>query len=90
VLVSGLTGEGLEQLLQRVAATLPAPPVEVRLLVPYEAQRVVARLYEEAEVLESRTDAEGTFLLARVREDQLDWVREFAAAPVRTRMTLPG
>jgi GTP-binding protein HflX len=90
VFVSGLAGEGLEELLDRVARTLPAPPVEVQLLVPYDHQRVVARLYEEAEVLESRTEAEGTFLVARVRVDQLEWVREFAAAPVRTQMRLPG
>ncbi|MGH2682741.1 MAG: GTPase HflX [Actinomycetota bacterium] len=90
VLVSGLTGDGLEELLDRVAATLPAPPVEVRLFVPYDQQRVVARLYEEAEVLESRTEDEGTFLLARVREDQLEWMREFAVEPARTRMRLPG
>jgi GTP-binding protein HflX len=90
VLVSGLRGEGLEELLERVAATLPAPPVEVRLFVPYERQQVVARLYEEAEVLETRTEEEGTFVLARVREDQLEWMREFAAELVRTRMRLPG
>jgi hypothetical protein len=64
--------------------------VEVRLFVPYERQQVVARLYEEAEVLETRTEEEGTFVLARVREDQLEWMREFAAELVRTRMRLPG
>jgi GTP-binding protein HflX len=90
VLVSALEGRGLEELLDRVAATLPAPPVEVLLFVPYDQQRVVARLYEEAEILESRTEEGGTTLRARVREDQLRWVGEFAMAPVRTRMRLPG
>jgi hypothetical protein len=64
--------------------------VEVLLFVPYDRQRIVARLYEEAEVLESRTDEGGTIVRARVREDQLAWVGEFAMAPVRTRMRLPG
>jgi GTP-binding protein HflX len=90
VLVSAVEGLGLEELLDRVATTLPAPPVEVLLFIPYDRQRVVARLYEEAEVLESQTEQGGTTLRARVREDQLRWVGEFAAAPVRTRMRLPG
>jgi GTP-binding protein HflX len=90
VLVSALQGQGMEELLARVATTLPAPPVEVLLFVPYDRQRVVARLYEEAEVLESRTDEGGTTLRARVREDQLQWVGEFAMAPVRTQIRLPG
>jgi GTP-binding protein HflX len=90
VLVSALEGQGLGELLERVATTLPAPPVEVLLFVPYDRQRVVARLYEEAEVMESRTDEGGTTVRARVREDQLQWAGEFAMEPVRTRMRLPG
>jgi GTP-binding protein HflX len=88
--VSARTGEGLDQLLDQVAEALPRPPVEVRLFVPYHRQQVVARLYEQAEVLESKSTDGGTMVLARVREDQLEWVREFAVAPVRTSMRLPG
>src|SRR3954467_8320545 len=35
VLVSALTGEGLEELLEVVAESLPPPPVEITILVPF-------------------------------------------------------
>jgi GTPase len=89
VAVSALTGEGVPGLLERVESVLPSPPVEVRLLVPYERQEVVARLYREAEVLSAEPMDEGTVVEARVREEQLGWVRRFLIRRVsrRTRVT---
>jgi GTP-binding protein HflX len=90
VLVSGRSGEGLEELLRRVADTVPAPPVEVTLLVPFEREDVVARLYREAEVLDREPDTSGTVVRARVGERQLGWVKEFLIRPVRHRVrTVP-
>jgi GTPase len=83
VLVSGMTGEGLEELLQVVAETLPAPPVEVTLLVPFDREDVVARLYREAEVLGREPDTTGTVVRAKVGEPQLAWVKEFLIRPAR-------
>ena len=73
VRISALTGEGLDLLVERVAATIPRPPVEVTLLVPYGRDEVIARLYREAEVLETEPNDDGTLVRARVGE------REFAA-----------
>jgi GTP-binding protein HflX len=89
VAVSALTGEGVPELLERVESVLPSPPVEVRLLVPYDRQEVVARLYREAEVLSAEPIDEGTVVEARVREEQLGWVRRFLIRRVsrRTRVT---
>jgi GTP-binding protein HflX len=89
VAVSALTGEGVPELLERVESVLPSPPVEVRLLVPYDRQEVVARLYREAEVLSAEPLDEGTVVEARVREEQLGWVRRFLIRRVsrRTRVT---
>jgi GTP-binding protein HflX len=87
VLVSGRTGEGLETLLEAVAATLPTPPVEVALLVPFDREDVVARLYREAEVLSRELDTTGTVVRARVGEAQLDWIKDFLMHPVRLRST---
>jgi GTP-binding protein HflX len=86
--VSALTGEGIDALLDRVDAALPKPPVEVELLVPYERQDVVARLYREAEVLGAEPDTSGTHVRARVREDQLAWSGEFTVRRVSRRVRL--
>ena len=71
--ISALAREGLDLLVERVAATIPRPPVEVTLLVPYGRDEVIARLYREAEVLETEANDEGTLVRARVGD------REFAA-----------
>ncbi len=86
--VSALTGEGVEALIERVEATLPHPPVEVELLVPYERQDVVARLYREAEVLTAQPDTSGTHVHARIREDQLSWTGGFVVRRVSRRVRL--
>ena len=77
VAVSGLTGEGAEGLLQVVAAVMPHPPIEVTLLVPWGREDVTARLYREAEVLETGADGDGTIVKALVGERELAAVREF-------------
>jgi GTP-binding protein HflX len=77
VAVSALTGEGAEGLLEAVAASVPHPPLEVTLLVPWGREDVTARLYREAEVLGTETDGEGTIVRALVGERELAAVREF-------------
>ena len=77
VLVSALRREGLAELLATVEATIPSAPVEVQVRVPYDRHEVTARLHREAEVLSAKETDAGTEVWARVREDQLPWVREF-------------
>jgi GTP-binding protein HflX len=86
--VSALTGEGLEALLAKVEETLPAPPVDVELVVPYDRQDVVARLYREADVVSADPGTEGTLVRARVREDQVTWIAEFTVRRVSRRVRL--
>ncbi|MGH2740789.1 MAG: GTPase HflX [Actinomycetota bacterium] len=88
VVISSLEGEGLDELLQRVEARLPGAPIEIRALVPYVRQDVVARLYREAEVLEAEQQEGGTLVSARVREQHLPWLREFLVKPVSRRASL--
>jgi hypothetical protein len=59
--------------------------VEVTLIVPFDREDVVARLYREAEVLSREPDTNGTVVRARVGEPQLAWAREFLAHPVTRR-----
>jgi GTP-binding protein HflX len=90
VLVSGLTGEGLEQLLVAVAEAMPKPPVEVSLLVPFGREDLTAMLYREAEVLSVEDTEDGTAVHARVEERQLAAVRDFVTRPVRRRVVAGG
>jgi GTP-binding protein HflX len=90
IAVSGLTGEGVDELLTAVDAALPAPPIEVELLIPYGRQEVVARLYREAEVIKAVEGDEGTTVNARVTDKQLAWVGAFASKPVSRSRRLSG
>ena len=74
--VSGRTGEGIEGVREAAAAALPHPPVEVRLLVPFGREDVTARLYREAEVLDTQTGEDGTIVRARVSERELAALRD--------------
>ena len=84
--VSALTGDGLEQLQERVAERLPRPPIEVTLLVPFDRPEVVPWLHEHAQVDAVDEGADGTRVVARVTEAQLARVRDFAARPVARRV----
>jgi GTP-binding protein HflX len=69
VLVSARTGAGLTELREQIAAELPRPDVEVRVVVPYDRGDLVNRVHETGEVLASEHTADGTALHARVRAD---------------------
>ena len=90
VAVSSLTGDGIDHLLETVHSAIPSPPVEVEVLVPYDRQDMVSRLYRHGEVLEAESREDGTRLRARVGEEQLAWMGEFVVRPVSRRLRLPG
>jgi GTP-binding protein HflX len=83
--VSALTGEGVDGLLATLEATLPHPPVEVELLVPYGREDLIALLYRESEVRSTTHDESGTLVHARVGLRELAAVREFVRREHRTR-----
>jgi GTPase len=68
VAVSALTGEGIDALLGRLEGDLPRPPVELRALIPYDREDLVARLHRDADVLETEHTDDGTIVHARVGE----------------------
>ena len=55
--VSARTGEGIDKLRARVEDLLPRPAVEVDLLVPYTRGDLVARVHDDAEVLDTEHTA---------------------------------
>jgi GTP-binding protein HflX len=83
--VSALTGEGVEDLLQRVAESLPQLPIEVTLLVPFDHPDVVPRLYRQGQVLSREDVAEGIRVEARIGPGEFERVRDFIERPVARR-----
>ncbi len=64
--VSAVSGEGIDQLREAVAAALPRPQTEVDVCVPFERGDVMARVYRDGEVLAVRHEPDGTKLRALV------------------------
>ncbi len=64
--VSALTGEGMAELRDVIAARLPHPDVDVDVLVPFDRGDLVSRVHRDGEVLSEEFCAEGTRLHARV------------------------
>ena len=66
--VSARTGEGIEALLERIDQTLPGPPVEVRVCIPYDRGDLVAQIHASGVIESTEYVDEGTLLRARVDE----------------------
>src|SRR3954469_5045816 len=64
--VSARTGVGIDELRTLVEGRLPRPDIEMTVLVPYTRGDLVARMHDEAEVLDTEHTAAGTLLRARV------------------------
>jgi GTPase len=83
--ISALTGEDLDALLARIERDLPRPPVELRALIPYEREDLVARLHRDADVLETERTDEGTIVHARVGEREAADLAPFVQSSRRRR-----
>ncbi len=66
VAVSARTGEGIEELRERIAELLPRPSVRVEVLVPYSRGDLVSRAHATGEVLAEEHTGAGTQLTALV------------------------
>ena len=70
VIVSARTGEGIDELKQKIADTIPRPSLEVKLLIPYNHGEVISLLHAwDAEIKSTAFVSDGTFVTALVRED---------------------
>ena len=82
LLVSALTGQGVEALLERLDRELTLDPVEeVRLRVPHAAGRILHLLHERGEVLSQRDVGTELELVARVPASLLAQLGRFARPP---------
>ena len=69
VVVSAVSGQGVEALLGAVAELLPASRRIVEALVPYDRADLVAAAHRDGEVLKEEHRDEGTYLVASVGRD---------------------
>ncbi len=79
VVVSAVTGEGVDELVQRVTALLPPARRVTEALVPWDSADVVARVHREGEVLKREDREDGTWLLANVTPATFEAIRPYAA-----------
>lgn len=77
IFVSARTGEGVEELLNRIGELLPAPEIEMTLLVPYDRGEVISKLHVRNRVLSTEYVEEGTIVTAMVHPHSVDELSEF-------------
>jgi GTP-binding protein HflX len=78
IFVSARTGEGIDELRERLAELLPRPEVELDLLVPYDRGEVIARIHEIGRVVDVEYLEAGTRVTAKVYPQDASALREFA------------
>jgi GTPase len=81
VFVSARTGEGIEELLARIAEVLPAPTVKLELLVPYDRGDVISALHGRGSIQSTDYVEAGTRVTVMVRESDEAALREFTVVP---------
>jgi GTP-binding protein HflX len=80
VFVSARTGAGIDQLLERIAAELPQPDVELELLIPYDRGDLVSLAHSRARVLDTAYEETGTRLSLLTTARVADQLRAAASA----------
>ena len=79
VIVSARTGDGIDELKQKIADTIPRPSLEVKLLIPYNHGEVISRLHAwDAEIKSTAFVSDGTFVTVLVREDVAAELSDYA------------
>jgi GTP-binding protein HflX len=76
--VSARTGEGIQELLARIAEMIPEPDIEVAALIPYNRGDLVSRLHLNSRIMVLDYRDNGTFVRAMVKPEMAAELAEFA------------
>ncbi len=79
IFVSARTGEGIDELMARIAELLPSPEIELALLVPYDRGEVISRLHVQGRVLSTDYREHGTYVTAMVHPARVAELEQFRA-----------
>lgn len=74
---SARTGEGVDEVLETIAARIPTPDVPVVLVIPYDRGEIVAALHTKAVVDSTEYVEQGTLIHARVKKADLPQFEQF-------------
>lgn len=77
VFVSAKTGEGVETLQIRIAATLPTPRHDIVAIVPYDQGQLISELHEHNRVLSLEYEESGTRVHALVNDSMLGRIEPY-------------
>jgi GTP-binding protein HflX len=80
IFVSARTGEGVDELRERIAELLPSPSVLVELLIPYDRGDVVAGLHDRGRIMSTEYLEGGTHVTAMVKPADEAALAEFTVA----------
>jgi GTP-binding protein HflX len=80
VFASARSGEGIDEILEIIAETIPAPSVPVTLLVPYNRGDIVSSLHVRGVIDSTEYDEDGTRVVARIRPADMEAFGEFVVA----------
>ena len=80
IFVSARTGEGVDELRERIAELLPSPSVLVELLIPYDRGDVVAGLHDRGRIVSTEYLEAGTHVTAMVKPADEAALAEFTVA----------
>ncbi len=77
IFVSAKTGEGIEELQQLIADTIPAPDIEVTAVIPYEHGEIVSMIHKSGHVLDTDYVESGTRIHARVSVEMAARIKQY-------------
>ncbi len=77
--VSARSGEGIDELLAKIAELLPEPNVRVRVVIPYSRGDLVSRIHLNSKIDELEYLEEGTRIVAMVRPELAVELKQFEA-----------
>lgn len=81
IFVSARTGEGVDELLERIAQEIPVPQLEVDIAIPYDRGDLVSYLHDRGAILSLEHDERGSNVRARLHPDQLGVFEAFLIDP---------
>ncbi|MGE5653361.1 MAG: GTPase HflX [Bacillota bacterium] len=77
VLISATEGDGLAQLLEKIAQELSGKRERVHLLIPYHRGELLAAIYEQGSVISKEDDEQGTIIVADVEPALANRLKQF-------------
>jgi GTP-binding protein HflX len=79
IVASARTGEGIDDLLARIAGLIPAPSINLELLIPYDRGDLISSLHEHAKILSTEYVETGTRVTVLVTPEHEAALRSFVA-----------